>query len=305
MHKAHFTAPRTSLSAVPGSLPTLLRVGREILERGVPEARPDLELLAAAALSTGRASLRAWPAQRISRDAAECCLAWCRARAAGWPFAYLVGRREFWSLEFQVTPDTLVPRPETEHLVDVCLEALPRHGGARIAELGTGCGAVAIALAWERPHWRIQATELSSRALAVARRNAERHGQRLFFRRGDWFRALTGKDFDLLLSNPPYIASDDPCLRRDGLRREPRIALDGGPDGMRAIRHIVFRAPAFLRPGGRLCLEHGATQGRATRDCLRRAGFRRVRTAFDLIGQPRISMGVHPGRRRPLHTAAC
>ena len=285
---------------LPRTLAALLQAGREILDHGIPNARLDLELLTAASLDIHRAALYAHSTQAVSRDAAERCLSWCRARADGWPTAYLLGRREFWSLEFQVTLDTLVPRPETENLVSASLDLLPHHGDAHIAELGTGCGAIAIALAKERPNWRIEATDLCPDALAVAHRNAQRHGvHQLIFQPGDWFQALTTKNFDLVLSNPPYVPSDDPCLKRDGLCREPRLALDGGPDGMQAIHHIAAAAPAFLKAGGYLCLEHGANQGEATRACLQRAGFRDVNTLEDLAGRPRISLGLHPGHHAP------
>lgn len=214
-------------------------------------------------------------------------------RAAGEPVAYLTGRREFWSLELAVTPDVLVPRPETELLVERAL-ALGGSGELRVADLGTGSGAIAIALACERPAWHVTATDVSPRALAVARANAARLAPgRVGFREGGWFAPLGGERFDLIVSNPPYVAADDPALADAALAHEPRDALTPGGDGLAALLAIVRGAPAHLVPGGWLLLEHGAAQGEAVRRALVGAGFGSVRSHRDLAGHERVTEGQH------------
>ncbi len=214
-----------------------------------------------------------------------------RQRADGVPVAYLLGRREFWSLEFQITPAVLVPRPETELLVQRTLDHV-QSSDAAVADLGTGSGAIAIALAHERPRWAVTATDLSADALAVARRNGDTLvGGRVEWLQGDWFAALAGRRFDALLSNPPYIAGDDPVLSADGLRHEPRAALTPEGDGLAALATLVDGAPAHLRPGGWLLLEHGATQAEALRTRLVARGFTSVTSHRDLAGHERVTEG--------------
>src|SRR5690606_41469022 len=213
-------------------------------------------------------------------------------RVAGEPVAYLTGRRGFRHLELQVTPDTLVPRPETELLVELALERLPTDRELRIADLGTGSGAIALALASERPRASVVATDASAAALAVARANADALGiANVEFREGDWFDAVRGERFDLVASNPPYIAEGDPHLQAGDLRFEPAMALSSGSDGLDAIRRIVAGAPAHLQPGGGLLLEHGWEQGAAVRALLSAAGFHAVATARDLEQRDRITYG--------------
>jgi release factor glutamine methyltransferase len=212
-------------------------------------------------------------------------------RATGEPVAYLLGRREFWSLEFEVNPAVLVPRPETELLVERVLAQVATRD-AHVADLGTGSGAIAIALAHERPRWRVLGTDLSDKALDVARRNGARLTPgRVEWRPGDWFAALGTGRFDAVASNPPYVAADDPVLRGDGLRCEPRQALTPGGDGLAALRTLVDGAPDHLRPGGWLFLEHGATQSAALRDALVARGFTHVTSHRDLAGHERITEG--------------
>jgi release factor glutamine methyltransferase len=216
-------------------------------------------------------------------------------RVAGEPVAYLTGRRGFWSFDLTVTPATLIPRVETELLVELALARLPRDREPRIADLGTGSGAIALALAHERPRARVVATDASDAALAVARDNAIALGiDNIDFRRGDWLAALSGERFDLIASNPPYIASDDPHLGVGDLRHEPAAALASGCDGLDAIRMIVRDAPAHLVTDGWLLLEHGLEQGRAVRDLLHAAGFVDVATEHDLEGRDRVTLGRMP-----------
>jgi release factor glutamine methyltransferase len=216
-------------------------------------------------------------------------------RVAGEPVAYLTGRRGFWSFDLTVTPATLIPRVETELLVELALARLPRDREPRIADLGTGSGAIALALAHERPRARVVATDASDAALAVARDNAIALGiDNIDFRRGDWLAALSGERFDLIASNPPYIAGDDPHLGVGDLRHEPAAALASGYDGLDAIRMIVRDAPAHLVTDGWLLLEHGLEQGRAVRDLLHAAGFVDVATEHDLEGRDRVTLGRMP-----------
>jgi release factor glutamine methyltransferase len=212
-------------------------------------------------------------------------------RAAGEPVAYLTGSRDFWSLDLAVTPQVLIPRPETELLVERAL-ALGPAGEARVADLGTGSGAVALALASERPGWQVLATDSSRDALEVARGNATRLGlTRVEFRHGDWYQPLGGERFDLLLSNPPYVAPDDPALH--GLRHEPRCALTPGSDALACLHELARGAPSHLAAGGWLLLEHGATQAAAVHRALVLAGLRYVRSHRDLAGHERMTEGQY------------
>ena len=217
-------------------------------------------------------------------------------RIAGEPVAYLTGRRGFWTFDLAVTPATLIPRPETERLVELALVRLPQDRDLRVADLGTGSGAIALALAHERPRARVVATDASDEALAVAQGNAQalRVGN-VEFRQGDWLAPLAGECFDLIASNPPYIASEDAHLGVGDLRHEPAAALASGADGLDAIRVIVAAAPAHLLADGWLLLEHGLQQGQAVRELLRAAGFADVATETDLEGRDRVSLGRMPG----------
>lgn len=211
-------------------------------------------------------------------------------REQGEPVAYLTGRRGFWSLDLEVTPATLIPRPETELLVELALEKLMDGGSA--ADLGTGSGAIALAIAHERKQSRVIATDASRDALEVAQRNAERLGiANVEFRHGEWCSPLQGQRFDLIASNPPYIAVDDPHLVEGDLRFEPASALSSGSDGLDDIRVIVADAPAHLQAGGWLMLEHGYDQGDGVRALLERAGFAEVATRRDLEGRDRVTLG--------------
>lgn len=252
------------------------------------------ETLLAAVLKVGREFVYAHPEHRLLRGQVERYLEFHRRLAAGVPLAQLLGRRAFWTLDLDVDRHTLVPRPETEHLVEAALAHLPERRPARVAELGTGTGAVALALAGERPRAQITATDNCVRALRVARRNAVRTGRaHVRFRRGDWCRALGSAHFDLILSNPPYVEARAWRTSR-ALRHEPRQALCGGLDGLDVIRSLVIQCPAHLRPGGWLLLEHGAFQGSRVRALLRSKGYRGVHTLADLAGHERVSCARWP-----------
>ncbi|HEX7113462.1 MAG TPA: peptide chain release factor N(5)-glutamine methyltransferase [Mizugakiibacter sp.] len=273
---------------------TLLAEAAQRLAGGA--ARLEAELLLAHALGKPRAWLYAHAGDAADEAAQAAFAALLARRLAGEPVAYLTGTRGFWSLELEVTPATLIPRPETELLVELALARLPEDARARVADLGTGSGAVALAIARERPQAWVFATDASAEALAVARRNAGRLGlAHVAFAQGDWCRALgDASDFDLIVSNPPYIAAGDPHLGEGDLRFEPAAALTSGVDGLDAIRSIVRDARAHLRPGGWLLFEHGYEQGAAVRALLTAAGYREVFTARDLEGRERVSGGAMP-----------
>jgi len=244
--------------------------------------------LLAHALGVPRERLLAHPEAAVPPLALERFGRMARARAAGAPLAYLVGVQEFYGLPMQVTPAVLIPRPDTELLVEQALAVLPADGAARVLELGTGSGCIAIALALARPAWSVLATDRSVAALEVARANGERLGARVQWVAGDWFAPLRGR-FELIVSNPPYIAANDPHLAQLGY--EPHEALSDGGDGLGALRHIVAGAGAQLERGGWLLLEHGYDQGAAVRALLRQHGYGRIATARDLAGRERVGAG--------------
>ncbi len=252
----------------------------------------DAALLLAHALGKSRSWLFAHADDALGEAEAARFDVLLARRAAGEPVAYLTGWRGFWTLELAVTPATLVPRPEPELMVDLALARLPVDAPVRVADLGTGSGAIALAIASERPRAQVLATDASSDALDVARGNAARNGiGNVAFRLGSWLQPLGEDTFDLIASNPPYIAEGDPHLAQGDLRFEPAMALSCGPDGLDAIRVIVRDAPACLRPGGWLLLEHGWEQGDAVRALLAAAGFVDVATERDLEQRDRVSLG--------------
>ncbi|HVH84431.1 MAG TPA: peptide chain release factor N(5)-glutamine methyltransferase [Steroidobacteraceae bacterium] len=252
----------------------------------------EAELLLAHVLAAPRARLKSHPETAVAATAAQRYRELIRRRAGGEPLAYLTGRREFWSLELAVTPAVLIPRPETELLVERAL-ILGKERAARVADLGTGSGAIALALARERPDWRIVATDVSPPALAVARANAAALGvTSIEFLAGNWFEPLAAARFELIVSNPPYVAADDPALADTGLAFEPPLALTpAAGDALAALRLLARGAGAHLEPGGWLLLEHGASQGPEVRAELVAAGFAHVRSHQDLAGHERMTEG--------------
>ena len=215
----------------------------------------DARALLRAALGVSDTHLVAHPEQPLTGQQRTRYLAWLERRRAGEPVAYLTGEREFYSLAFKVTPAVLIPRPETELLVEAALERVSAHVPFRVLDLGTGSGCVAVAIAKHRPGAQVTATEVSRGALAVARDNAARHGAGVEFLESDWFDALAGRRFDLIVSNPPYVAERDPHLSQGDSRFEPRAALVAGADGLSCIRLIIAQARAHLEPGGGLLFE--------------------------------------------------
>jgi len=242
-------------------------------------------------LGKSRAWLIAHAHEGTDAAAAQAFSALADRRRQGEPIAYILGEREFHGLELQVGPAVLIPRPETELLVDLALERIPANAPTRALDLGTGSGAVAIALAKRRPQARLTAVDVDDAALALARANARRHGAEVRFLCGDWLGALFGERFDLIVSNPPYVAAADPHLTAGDLRFEPRRALVGGADGLDCIRAIVAGARAHLEPGSWLLFEHGYDQAAACRALLEAQGYREVRSWTDLAGIARVSGG--------------
>jgi release factor glutamine methyltransferase len=242
-------------------------------------------------LGKTRAWLIAHADEAAGAEARQAFAALAGRRREGEPIAYILGEREFYGLEFRVARAVLIPRPETELLVELALERIPGNAQMQVLDLGTGSGAIAVALAHERPLARVTAVDVDYAALSVARANASRHRVSVRFFCGDWFGALPGKTFDLIVSNPPYVAAADPHLAMGDLRYEPQRALLGGPDGLDCIRVIVAKAGAHLRPGAWLLFEHGYDQTEACRSMLQAGGYLEVRSWPDLAGIPRVSGG--------------
>lgn len=254
--------------------------------------RLDARLLLQYATGCSHADLLARPEMPVIAPAYEQFAEWVERRAAGEPLAYLVGEAEFRGRVFQVSPAVLIPRPETEVLIELALDKARWLAAPRIVDLGTGSGIVAVSLALECPVATVVAVDLSNEAISVARNNAGRLGAKIDFRQGDWLAPLAGERFDLIVSNPPYVADGDPHLALNGLPFEPQMALTDGADGLDCIRRIVADAAAHLKPGGWLLFEHGYDQGEASRNLLTAAGFKAASTFPDLAGIDRVS-GAH------------
>jgi len=256
-----------------------------------PTARLDAELLLAAALGKSRSYLHTWPEKIVSSEAALAFSDFLVRRRGGEPVAYILGQQGFWKLDLEVAPHTLIPRPDTELLVEAALELLPATP-ARVLDLGTGSGAIALALANERPAWNVTAVDRVPEAVALAERNRQRLGlNNATVLSSHWFSALDGQRFHLIISNPPYIASSDPHLAQGDVRFEPASALVAGADGLDDLRLIIAQAPKHLEADGWLMLEHGYDQAEAVRELLSAQGFSDVHSRTDLGGHQRISLG--------------
>ena len=268
----------------------MLRAGAERLNGASDSPRLDCELLLAHALRVDRTALYARSADTLYSASARRLEELLSERARGRPVAQIIGRKEFYSLEFEITPEVLTPRPETELLVEVVSVSLGS-GDRQVQclDLGTGCGVLAIAIARLMPRWRILATDVSPAALEVARRNAGRLAPgRIHFAEGSWYEALDEeRKFDAIVSNPPYVESE--LCSRGPLRFEPRGALDGGADGLRQLREVIAGAPQHLKLGGMLAVEHGAGQGEAVRETMAAAGLQGPVTHCDLAGHERVT----------------
>jgi release factor glutamine methyltransferase len=257
------------------------------------EARLEAQILLCHALGVVRSWLISHDRDALTEPAVQNYSVLLTRRLAGEPIAYIVGSREFFGLEFKITPAVLIPRPETELLVELALERIPENQPCKVLDLGTGSGAIAISIAKNRPLAAVTAVDQSLEALAVARENAARlEVSNLSLLYSDWFGALDGETFDLIVSNPPYVEASDSHLQRGDVRFEPLSALASGSDGLDDIRRIAAVAPQHLRPGGWLLFEHGYNQGEGCREILRQQGFLAVKTIRDLAGLDRVSMGV-------------
>ena len=243
----------------------------------------EARLLLAAATGFSEASVLAHPESWLPENEKTLFLTMAARRAAGEPVAYILGRKEFYGIELAVNPAVLIPRPETELLVELALQ----NDFSSVLDLGTGSGAIAIALKRNKPSSRVTAVEASAAALVVAQRNAVRYNLEIDFRLGRWFEPVAAERFDLIVANPPYVAVDDPHLK--DLAYEPQSALLAGADGLDAIREIVRGAPAHLESRGMLLVEHGAGQDTAVRELFRAAGLEQATTWPDLAGIPRVS----------------
>jgi len=256
------------------------------------EARLEAQILAARALGVDRAWLIAHDQDALSSKQVSAIESLIARRAAGEPVAYILGEREFFGLNFAVTPAVLIPRPDTELLVEAALEKLPEHTPCRILDLGTGSGAIAITLALQRPLADVIAVDSSADALAIAEINARQLGaNNVRFVLGDWYAATSVKNFDIIVSNPPYIAAADPHLVTGDLRFEPHQALASGKDGLLDLRIIIAGAPAYLSPGGWLLFEHGWDQADNTRELMAQSGFMNIASLPDLAGHDRVTLG--------------
>ncbi|MFJ4196482.1 peptide chain release factor N(5)-glutamine methyltransferase [Pseudomonas sp. NPDC089534] len=259
-----------------------------------PTARLDAELLLAAALGKPRSFLHTWPERIVPSEVVLVFTEYLQRRRSGEPVAYILGQQGFWKLDLEVAPHTLIPRPDTELLVEAALELLPATP-ARVLDLGTGTGAIALALASERPAWQVTAVDRVLEAVALAERNRQRLNlSNAKVLSSHWFGSLQGQRFGLIISNPPYIRAADPHLAEGDVRFEPASALVAGADGLDDLRLIVAQAPEHLEAGGWLMLEHGYDQAEAVRDLLLTRGFEEVHSRTDLGGHQRISLGRLP-----------
>lgn len=262
----------------------------KVLTPASPTPHLDADVLLMHVLDVGRQALITRASETLGEHRCETYRRLVARRASGEPVAYITGVREFWSLPIHVSPAVLIPRPETEVLVECALARIPREGECVIADLGTGSGAVALAIARERPHAEIIATDASPDAIQVARANAHRLGlANVEFRLGDWHAPIADRHFDAIVSNPPYVRTSDPHLKRGDVRFEPQSALNGGANGLHAIRQIIASAHERLSPGGWLLLEHGYDQADAVAELLRAAQFTEIRSHHDLAKLPRVT----------------
>lgn len=255
----------------------------------------DAQILMARVIEKPRTYVLGFPEHLLSPAMGATFLQQIDRRALGTPLAYIVGDKEFWSLALRVNRHTLIPRPETELLVQLALEKLPRDAVCKVADLGTGSGAIALALARERRHWQIIATDRSAEALRVARDNIQQLDvSNIELIEGDWCEPLGSRRFHLIVSNPPYIAAGDPCLKADGVIEEPLMALVSGAEGLDAIRQLASETKTYLLPDAMLMLEHGCDQQQSVRDLLADHGWRDIQQFRDLADLPRVTVARRP-----------
>ncbi|MEM7026700.1 MAG: peptide chain release factor N(5)-glutamine methyltransferase [Pseudomonadota bacterium] len=257
-------------------------------------AKLDTEVILSHCIGCNRTHLYAYPEEKLSASCYEEFLGYIQLRKDGHPVAHLVGYREFWSLEFKVTKDTLIPRPETECLVEQALTKISSTEAIHILDLGTGTGAIAIALATERPLAIITATDITEAVLAIAKENAESHQAEINFIQADWLNFSENKHYNIIVSNPPYIDRFDPCLAQGDVRFEPESALIAKNNGLADLNNIIALAKNFLVKNGWLILEHGFQQGQAVRAFFQHNHYQQIKTFSDYAGHERITLGQNP-----------
>ncbi|MDF1683171.1 MAG: peptide chain release factor N(5)-glutamine methyltransferase [Legionellaceae bacterium] len=269
-----------------------LRNASTRLAESSPTPQLDAEILLLYIIKKNRAFLYAHSEQVLEPQSHQNFEALILKRLEGIPIAYLTNEREFWSLPLYVTSDTLIPRPETELLVELALSYLGKRSSCSVLELGTGTGAISLALATEKPHWNIIAADLSQPALHVAQENAKRHHvKNITWVESDWFQSISEQSFDLIISNPPYLAEQDPHQHEGDLRFEPKQALVSGEDGLDDLKHIIQQSRHYLTPNGLLLLEHGYNQGQAITDAFSCENYHNIQCLQDTAGLDRVSAG--------------
>ena len=297
MADSSLTHPRNTVRAeqieAPGSIQDLLATATQQLTASSESAALDAEVLLCHCLNKNRSFLRAWPEHHPTTEQRDQYRRLIEQRLNGTPVAYLTGQREFWSRNFTVSSDVLIPRPDTELLIELSLELLPTERPCKIIDLGTGSGIIAITLAAERPLAAVIATDISVAALAIAQHNADRLStSNVCFRQSHWFNDIKETGFDLVVSNPPYIADNDPHLRQGDVRFEPDSALLSAENGLQDIRLITKQSRLRLKDGGQLMVEHGYNQQAEVQAIFNEFGYRHISTHADLSGNPRVTSGL-------------
>ncbi len=273
----------------------LIKSATQQLLKLTDSPRLDAEVLLAHCLQKNRTWLVTWPEKELPTADIERFRQLLQRRITGEPIAHITGTREFWSLPLTVTADTLIPRPDTELLIEKILQIYPLETDISLADLGTGSGAIALALAYERPHWKIIATDQSAAALAIAKQNADNLNlSNVSFKLGNWFEPLGNQVFDVIVSNPPYIPQADPLLTQGDARFDPITALASGDDGLDDIRLIASQAGKHLKPLGRLFIEHGYDQKPEMLDIFSKNAFTEIQQANDMANNPRITFAINP-----------
>lgn len=273
----------------------LIKIASQQLEFISDSPRLDVEVLLAHSLQKNRTWLATWSDKALSQNEIDAFNTLLKKRQQGEPIAHITGSREFWSLDIKVNKNTLIPRPETELMVEQILQLYPQEPALQLLDLGTGSGAIALALASERPNWHITATDKSSAALQVAKHNAQRLKlKNIEFLNGSWFEPLQGMQFDIIASNPPYIAEHDPHLSQGDVRFEPVSALAAGVDGLNDIRHICQQAQGHMKAQAMLIIEHGFEQKTDLQHIFMNSGYKTIRQIEDLAGNPRLTSGLKP-----------
>jgi release factor glutamine methyltransferase len=276
------------------NIKTVLAKAAESLRAGSDSALLDAEVLLCKMLDKERAYLRAWPDQELNAEQLEMYKAMLYETQQGKPIAYSTGHREFWSRDFQVSPDVLIPRPDTELLIELSLALIPANQPCRIIDLGTGSGIIAITLAAERPYAEVSAIDVHPAALQIAKANAIKHKvEHIQFYQSSWFENVPAGKFDLIVSNPPYLSEDDIHLHQGDLRFEPKTALIASQQGLSELRTIAETARDWLENGGFLLVEHGYDQQEGVKSLFGALGYHKMQTHTDLSGQPRVASGQY------------